>query len=133
MKRTKHLFLLLLAAILLPFTTMSAQDVWDGTVATEFAGGTGTESDPYLIETGAQLAYLAQQTNQGYSGYYYKLIADIELNSDVLTADFELNGTPANTWTPIGISNYFSGYFDGGNHIVSGVYVPESFLRYRQL
>ena len=105
---------------------MSAQDVWDGTVATEFAGGTGTESDPYLIETGAQLAYLAQQTNQGYSGYYYKLIADIELNSDVLTADFELNGTPANTWTPIGISNYFSGYFDGGNHIVSGVYVPES-------
>ncbi len=66
MKRTKPLFLLLLAAILLPFTTMSAQDVWDGTVATEFAGGTGTESDPYLIETGAQLAYLAQQTNQGY-------------------------------------------------------------------
>ena len=26
-------------------------EIWDGTVATEYAGGTGTEEDPYLIST----------------------------------------------------------------------------------
>lgn len=30
-------------------------DVWDGTAATEFAGGTGTKDDPFIIETSAQL------------------------------------------------------------------------------
>ncbi len=126
MKQTKTLLLSLLAALLLPFTTLSAQSVWDGTVATEFAGGTGTQDDPYLIEDGSQLAYLAQQVNSGNSGYYYKLTNDIVLNNEVLTIDFELSGTPVNQWTPIGISNYFRGYFDGDNHIVSGVYIPES-------
>ena len=127
MKQAKNLLLLsLLAALLLPFTALSAQTVWDGTVATEFAGGTGTQDDPYLISDGAELAYLAQQVNSGNSGYYYKLTNDIILNNEVLTIDFELSGTPVNQWTPIGIGSYFRGYFDGDNHIVSGVYVPES-------
>ena len=30
-------------------------DVWDGTAATSFAGGTGTAEDPFLIENGGQL------------------------------------------------------------------------------
>ncbi|MDO4568054.1 MAG: hypothetical protein Q4B99_03745, partial [Clostridia bacterium] len=33
-------------------------EIWDGTIATSYAGGTGTQDDPYLIENGAQLAYL---------------------------------------------------------------------------
>ena len=86
-----------------------APNVWDGSIAESFAGGTGTEDDPYLIEDGSQLAYLAQQVNSGNSGYYYKLTNDIVLNNEVLTIDFELSGTPVNQWTPIGISNYFRG------------------------
>lgn len=39
--------------------------IWSGTVATGFAGGTGTETEPYLIATGEQLAYLAQTVNNG--------------------------------------------------------------------
>ncbi|MFR4038292.1 MAG: hypothetical protein ACLTZT_11210 [Butyricimonas faecalis] len=38
-------------------------DVWDGSVATALAGGSGTKDDPYQIATGAQLAYLAQEIN----------------------------------------------------------------------
>ena len=30
-------------------------DVWDGSAASEFAGGKGTKDDPYIIETAAQL------------------------------------------------------------------------------
>ena len=28
---------------------INTEQVWDGSIATEFAGGSGTESDPYLI------------------------------------------------------------------------------------
>jgi hypothetical protein len=59
--------------------------VWDGTIATEYAGGTGTEEDPYLIETPQQLALMAIGTDYGEKGAnivgkYYKLTADIYLN-----------------------------------------------------
>ena len=79
--------------------------LWDGTIATEFAGGTGSEDDPYLIASPAQLAYLAQQVNGGntYSGRYFRQ-----------TGDFNLAGE---NWTPIGngFSNPFKGNFDGDN------------------
>ena len=29
--------------------------VWQNKIATEFAGGTGSESNPYIIKTGAEL------------------------------------------------------------------------------
>ncbi|MBQ8740745.1 MAG: hypothetical protein IJY79_04255 [Clostridia bacterium] len=37
------------------WTDIVVPDVWDGTAATEFAGGTGTKDDPFIIETSAQL------------------------------------------------------------------------------
>ena len=42
--------------------------------AEAFAGGTGTEGDPYQIATAEQLAYLAQQVNTGtdYSEVFFK-------------------------------------------------------------
>lgn len=39
--------------------------IWDGSIAAGFAGGSGTEDDPYLISNGSELAYLAQQVNSG--------------------------------------------------------------------
>ena len=42
-------------------------DYWinDGVRGTDFAGGTGTEDDPYLIETAEQLAYLSYMVYSG--------------------------------------------------------------------
>ena len=97
----------------------SVMDVWDGSIATGFAGGSGTQNDPYRISTGAQLAFLAQMINNGLNdGYhekYYKL-----------TNSIDLNGLE---WDPIGSywfnESYhaydltFQGYFDGNGHAVS--------------
>ena len=136
MKQTKNLLLLsLVGVLLLPFTTLNAQSVWDGTVADSFAGGTGTEDDPYLIEDGSQLAYLAKITNDNpasTNGTYYKLIEDIILNEKVLDENYDLIGTPANAWTPIAdvtansMGNSFKGDFDGAGHVISGVYSVKS-------
>lgn len=81
---------------------------WDGTVATSFCGGDGTAQKPYLILEGSELAYLASQVNSGtsYSGQYFQLVGDIDLNN--------------RTWTPIGdTNNSFKGIFDGAGHSIS--------------
>jgi len=107
--------LLVLALVLaaVPMTVVSA-DSWDGTsVATAFESGDGSEANPYIIKTAAQLAYLAQSTNATanvYMGKYFKLGADIDLANK--------------PWQPIGIKGFpFDGFFDGDDHTVSGLYV----------
>ena len=58
-KRIGSLLLILaLCFTLLPTAVMAEEsvDAWDGSIAAAFAGGTGTESDPYQIADGAQLA-----------------------------------------------------------------------------
>ncbi len=89
-------------------------DYWDGSVADGFGGGSGTEYDPYLICTGAQLAYLAELVNgdANTSGQYFKLMNHINLQGIA--------------WTPIGISGAyndyntcsFKGHFDGNGYSV---------------
>lgn len=104
-------------------------DVWDGSVATALAGGSGTKDDPYQIATGAQLAYLAQEINDripdSFSGSKYF----------VLTQDIDLNNLE---WTSIGFADYtwdddwgmwidgaggigFGGLFDGQGHVISNL------------
>ncbi len=81
MKRTRFLALLLTAVIILaivPFSAVSAAGkVWDGSVASSFASGSGTENDPYIITTGAELALLSKGTE----GMYFELGNDIVLNN----------------------------------------------------
>ena len=113
---------------------VDAVTVWDGSTATQFADGTGTESDPYQISTGAELAWLAAQVNAGtnYSGEYFTLTSDIQLN------ELDENGMPKAAegqtgpyqWTPIGVyvdgrknDKPFSGTFDGNGHTISGLYI----------
>ena len=139
MKQTMKLFLLLWATILCPFTTLNAQDVWDGSIAESFAGGTGTQDDPYLISNGEQLAYLAKITNDDPSvteGKYYKLVDDIILNENVLNEEFDLNGTPENLWTPIADTYYneagFMGDFNGNGHCISGLYIVSTVAGYHE-
>ena len=87
----------------------------------EFAGGSGTFEDPYLIETAEQL----NAVRKGPSNHY-KLIADIDLSD-------------WGNWVPIGgTASYgflpgwdkadkgahtFYGSFDGNGHVVSGMQI----------
>ncbi len=90
----------------MPVPLFSASDagVWDGTTATAYTGGTGTEADPYLISDGQELAYLAHMVNTStdYEDTYFRLISNIVLND---TAGWESWGTqaPANIWPVIGV------------------------------
>lgn len=108
---------------------------WDGSVATSYAGGSGTESSPYLIENGAQLALMSQQVNnQVNNKAYFKLTDNIYLNR-VSNYDNWENEPPANEWTPIGHGNdtesvmynackeSFYGSFDGNGYTIVGLYV----------
>jgi len=64
---------------------LDSKEVWDGTVGTAFASGTGTEIDPYIISNGKELAYLASVVNNGTlntSGKYFEVSNDIILNKD---------------------------------------------------
>ena len=125
--KKKILSLLLALCLVMAFVPMTAFaedaqniNVWDGSTAAAFAGGTGTAEDPYQIANGAQLAYLASSVNSGetYTGKNF-----------VLTVNIDLNGLP---WTPIansfsdallGGSNYriFAGNFDGNGYTISKV------------
>ena len=101
------------------FTGVSAATttVWDGTKASAYAGGTGTEDDPYLIENGGQLRLLVGSSNEATTGKYYKLTQDIYLNN-VSNADWQ-NNNP-NPWATGWTS--FSGTLDGDGHVVYGLY-----------
>lgn len=94
-------------------------DVWDGTVATGFASGSGTDADPYIISTGAELAFLAERVNSGvvspenYSSAHYRLGTNIDLKN--------------RPWTTIGYHDdeggsssgkSFSGDFDGNGYSI---------------
>ena len=114
------LLALSLLLTLLPTAALAADGAWDGSIATAFAGGTGTESDPYQIADGAQLAYLASEVNKGqpYENACFVLTADIDLGN--------------HDWTPIGNSfsdalfggtdySVFAGNLDGKGHTVSNI------------
>ena len=110
-----RLALLTLAALVwiaVPVSARAETDVWNGTIASGFAVGTGTENDPYQINTAAELAYFAKSVNDGkwYDGEYIILKNNINLNNQ--------------EWTPIGNhSNSFRGNFDGRNHTVTGMQI----------
>ena len=124
-KRIGSLLLILaLCFTLLPTAVMAEEsvDAWDGSVAESFAGGTGTEEDPYQIANGAQLAYLAQFVNSDSNN-------DCAGECFVLTADIDLAN---NDWTPIGNSfadvlfdgpdyRLFAGNLDGKGHTISNI------------
>ena len=56
--------------------TITVGQVWDGTIANEFAGGTGIAEDPYIIKNGAQLALAVLDNNVG---EFFEQLCDITL------------------------------------------------------
>lgn len=118
-------FLSLLLALVLCFTALPIS-AFAVTPPNEFlSGGSGTQDDPWLISTAADLKALADYVNSGnaadcdadadvcggignFHGYYFKQTADIDLQGAA--------------WDPIGYSDNagacFSGHYDGGNHVI---------------
>ena len=96
---------------------------WADNAASAFAGGTGTEDDPYQIATAEQLAKLSKDVSEGtsYQGNYFILTENIDLSTY--------------RWVPIGIYKWmsngtsieksFRGYLDGSNKTISGMVVDE--------
>lgn len=87
---------------------------WSGLLATKFAGGSGTEADPYLIETPEQMAYLVSIGAKSLDNHY-KLACDLVIN-DTTKAGWEQK---AHNWLTGGD---FGGHFDGDGHVISGLY-----------
>lgn len=100
------------------------------TPASEFAGGDGTESNPYQISNVAELALLHEkmvaehkELKSEYKSAYYVLSADIAVND---TANFDKweNTAPEFSWLPIGFDTVeFDGVFDGKGYTISGLYI----------
>ena len=115
--KKKVLSLLLTLCLAMTFVPMAAL----AAEAPLFGGGTGTQQDPWLITSQADLIALAEFLNSGKAatfdtenagvgnchGYYFKQ-----------TADIDLTGV---TWEPIGYSGgcYFAGNYDGDGHTIS--------------
>lgn len=112
-------------------------NVWNGTVATSFAAGDGTETTPYIIANADQLAYMGERVsndNTNYGSAYYKLISNINIGG---VDNYKTNGrqvlfypigynkvggttTDKGNWYTYGGS--FKGIFDGNGHTITGIY-----------
>ena len=106
----KLLSLLIAACVLVSACAIASAD--EGI----FAGGTGTQEDPYQIATTDQMLAFAVSVNDGSAGGYAGQFI-------VLKEDLDLSGIE---WTPIGImtedySTMFSGIFDGQEHTISNI------------
>lgn len=94
--------------------TLTPSAAWDG-AGQEQPDGSGTQTDPYQIGSGAELAWLADKVNNASSGTKFYV---------VLTDDIDLGNQP---WTPIGRDFHeFSGVFDGKGHVVEGLKVSNA-------
>ena len=103
-------------------TTEQSEAVETSVTADVFAGGTGTEEDPFVIETEEQFRAFADSVNDGSAGGYPGMF--IQLDTDI---DFE-----GDAWSPIGnmgdmegYSTIFSGSFDGNGHTISNLNLEE--------
>ncbi len=102
-EKIKYLVILLLAITVLLIgiptlariknkTALETATTWDGSVSTTFHSGTGIENDPYIISSGAELAFLATELlTRDFENNYIELSNDIILNEGTITYD-NVNG-----------------------------------------
>ncbi|MBI9031468.1 hypothetical protein JEZ13_05660 [bacterium] len=94
-------------------------------VAQEFAGGSGTETDPWQVANAIQLNNLHNYTGTAHADKYFIQTADIDLNIS------PWNSSPG--WDPIGgtySSVAFNGNFNGQGYTISNLYIEDSETNY---
>lgn len=99
------------------------QTPWNGSSSTIWTKGSGTETNPYQIETAEHLAYLTHSTKDGtnYEGKHFKLINNLDLGKK--------------QWAPIGLDKNkpFRGNFDGNGKTIANLYIKSTTLKYAGL
>lgn len=123
---------LLLSGVVACITTSAGNEaVWDGSAATDFAKGSGTLYDPYIVSTSGELKLAVSSTGLNADGgqNYYKMANNIYLN-DVISSDWTEN--EPNPWEVVTLSDTtgdtaFKGNFDGDGYMVYGLYVSETY------
>ena len=100
-----------------------ATNTWNGTAATAFAGGNGTEANPYLIANADQLAYFRNEVDGGrtFDNEFVKLTANIHLsnvNFDPIGWGYEYNDWNVGDQT----GKPFKGTFDGNGKTIFDLY-----------
>ena len=89
--------------------------------------GSGTQADPYLLTSAADVIDLADKTNSivgktggtHYAGTYFKLTADVDLSA--YTTFLGIGAAPDNTVASSKVNYYFAGNIDGDGHTISGM------------
>lgn len=97
------------------YTEKTTSSIWDGSIATSFARGTGEIDNPYVIRTSEQFAYFFTLINgdnaTDYFNKYYSLDNNINLNNlDFSFARFD---------------KIFSGTFNGNGYTISNLRIEE--------
>ncbi len=87
---------------------------WSGNVSDAYAGGTGTPTDPYQIDTPERLAQMIMYCKPG---AYYELTENIVIN-DTLDAN-------AINWFTSADVFAFTGILDGNGKTISGIYYSD--------
>ena len=127
-------------AVIISLSLLGAANVygvsneWSGGKAADFNGGDGTETNPFLISTGEELAYFAAQVNGGvsYAGQYIELTQDILLNKMNANGTF-VSGSPR-AFTSIGsAAKPFQGIFEANGFEIIGLYINAVSVEYRGL
>lgn len=130
--------------------TISDVKEWDGSVASSYKKGNGTESDPYEIEDASEFAYFVEQAKTNtYSNTYFKLSNDILINKGIFSYDetnkatYSINnttyylgeynnnyystsirdGSASGTIKEVSPIANFEGVFDGDSHTIYGLYI----------
>lgn len=80
----------------------------------DFAGGSGTETEPYLIEN---IAQLSRVKNYLKSGFHFKLVADLDFSG--YSGNWVAIGTDADYFA-------FQGVFDGNGHTIKNLTMNSS-------
>ena len=93
----------------------------------------GANDSVYEISNAGELYWFRDFVNSGNTSANAVLVADIKLNTDVLTGYGIVNSDTSafSAWTPIGTSSYkYNGIFDGRGHTINGLYTSDSSLSY---
>jgi len=98
-------------------------------IAEHFAGGDGTEANPYIIKSKKQLEDFSSLVNSGenFKDKYIRLGDNIPLNDIPYRDSLDWDMLPSKyEWTAAGTSTKsFQGTFDGNNRVISGIYINE--------
>ena len=81
----------------------------------------------YELDSYEDLVWFQQYIDAGNVNINARLTADIVANENLLNDKGSLNGTPSNTWTPIGrnftlAAKSYNGTLDGAGHSITGLF-----------